>query len=294
MSRTWLGILHTCQHLGLANSLRCLCPAVDVISYELGPLRNSPQKAEVADRLLACDHLISCWVPGDYDVLSTAALSPKHSSFHLVPSFTFNGFHPDTIYVQSGGKQVQVITGPYNSLLTLACYLCDLSVDETTDLFNALVYSRLGYFDAFNAARNEVILVYQTYGIDISDNFDNWMNGDAFMYTPNHPNTRVLWDIAHAVARNIGLEIESPELWTMVPDYLSLSHRLPVYPEIARRLRISGAYWFRPLVGGVDRSVRIHSLKEFVSASFETYTKVPRNDLLGASGVKEAISAINA
>ena len=258
----WL-LLSTCQTEGLANCLNLLNPAartagVDIWSYKQDPRRHHAAMAGASQILVNPEFLEQ---PG--------YRAPRSVPAQTVPTVSFDGYHPDLCYISAGHRLVSGPLHDYHSLLALAAYRHGFSATETLDLFNAQVYERSGYFDAWIPARDRLLGVFQGQGIDLQGVFRRWGATRPFMYSINHPRIEVLHDVAACIIECCGL----PPLRgipVLPPDNLAQGNCFPVFPEIGEVLGVQGSYLFKP-----GAEYRFFDLEHFVKGSFEAYAQHP-------------------
>ena len=230
-----VGLVGSCQVIGLGASLRRMWPDADVKAWSLNA--HCPETPEaIAAQLAGCDLVIS-QVRNAAEPLAFARLCETAARAVFLPVFVFNGYHPDIIYIRAGDVPV---VGPFqclHSAIIAGCYVLGVPAARTARLFNALTYACLGYFDAFDHACDLLIESYASAGYDLVPLVDEWTaRGDAFMYTLNHPRIYVLARLAQMVAVRAGLTDEGSSVPEGVDDFLAHNFLWPVYPELARRL----------------------------------------------------------
>ena len=231
-----LGVLGNCQAYSLADFLRRLYPEVEIRAMGVGEV-GGPDEAEATAKLYSgFDAVVSQPVGSRRGPLSTRAMTSSARRYVLYPSILFNGFHPDM--VPSGGYPRGM-----HSRLALAGLAMGLSQERTAELFNAYIYGVLGYFDVAAKAERYLLEVAERHNFGLEAWLPNWRAGGAFMHTPVHPSIRVISSIAERVAD--ALELGPPQAKADMTDMLEPLGVWPVYPEIARRLGVSGDLTFK-------------------------------------------------
>src|SRR5262249_44649395 len=142
--------------------------------------------------------------------------------------------------------------------------------DRVRKLYNAHVFSQLGYMEAYAASVQIIQQSFLTVDSQIPEVIEGILRRHGpFMHTVNHPTIYLLSYLATATLKSAGLipaDIEPP---TDVEDWLSNLLIFPVFPPIAARLRISGSWTFlKPSKFGRDRTV---DLDEYIDLSFRIY-----------------------
>ena len=118
--------------------------------------------------------------------------------------------------------------------------------------------------------------------------FDSW-EAD-FLHTPNHPQTKVFFDILLTALRAVGLNttLSAPELAQLrstSQDYLADNIIWPIYPEIATRRGIQSprTKWRAATTAGEPP----FGLEEMLTRSFARFEQTPNLPQL----VKTALAA---
>jgi hypothetical protein len=248
-------VISNCQAFGVANAVQALT-GIRTTSLTIADLEKAPE--EDLERY------------ADADILLVARKASRRISGHRIeakaswiPMISFNGYHPDVVYLQRGGTRAKGVLGEYHSALAFAAFRCDRSVRSTVELFNAETYRQAGYLDAWDPARESLFRQFKASGLALEDRFYAWSRSTPFMHTVNHPAIRVLTDVAAAALREIGQPIERA---TEFPDNLANGAVFPVYPEIGEALGVPGSYRFK-----LPTSSQTLSLEEFVKASFAAF-----------------------
>jgi Polysaccharide biosynthesis enzyme WcbI len=167
--------------------------------------------------------------------------------------------------------------GDLHSGIIAAAYALGLSEARVPKLFNALVFSALGYFDAFETAKREASKTFRAAGFEQVPPFEAWLGASgSFMYTPNHPKICVAIEMAKMIASRMGLATADLNASDQIDDPLSNSVQWPVYPELARRIGISGSTTFvrawNPTAASKEREI---FLPDFVKHCYERYSSIP-------------------
>jgi hypothetical protein len=258
-----IAVVGNCQAVGVGNSLQRLLPNTKVQAIFLSRLRSGKEACEAAaDDLRATDLVFLQFMDDErFPFLRRSELEQHVGQIIEFPRIAFRGFHPDMLIGTGGGFLPST-----NSALAMACFLCGLSEDRTADLFNAYIYKRLGYFEAY--AKSVAYLASQDkkYGFSLVEQIPEWQRDGAFMHTYNHPSIRVMWSIAQILCKKAGLKTASAS--EPPQDNLVSGGVWPVYPEIASRIGIASEFSWRTAKDGTL------NLKAFVSRCFAAYRKL--------------------
>ncbi len=274
-----VGVVGSCQVVGLAATFKSMWPNADVKRWFLGP--QCPDSHEsIAEQLSHCDLAVSQVEETDPAApLSFRRLRETTARAVYVPKVVFNGFHPDCVYLEIDGTP---IAGPcvlLHSAIIAAGYVLGLPAARVASLFNAPTYSSLGYFEAFDVARGLLTETFVAAGFDIGRSIDGWLaKAGVFMHTVNHPHICVLSELAHTAAVRAGMADTSSKVPDGVQDWLAHSVTWPVYLELARELALtSGDLVVRMTSRTLDREPEhMRELPEMVSAFYAVYAQQDR------------------
>ncbi len=260
-------------------------PEAEVKTWHLGPsCRDSPETiaAQIAGYDLVVSQVNS---PDPAAPLALQRLREAASRAVYLPTFVFNGFHPDIIYLKTDGALVVGPLQQLHSAIIAGCYVLGVPEARTARLFNALTYASLGYFDAFAIARDMLAKNFAATGYDIGPVFEGSAAGSGpFMHTLNHPRIVVLSTLAHMAAVRAGLADAADSAPQHVEDFLAHSIQWPVYPELARKLSLPESNLVVKLSSRtLDRApAQLRKLPELVAEFYATYARQERSALRSA------------
>ena len=273
-----IGVVGSCQVIGVADALFHLLEGYEISSFFLGEFHKT-EIPQIGGDLAGCDIVIAQDINGDrYGPLATKNLRKEIKNLIVFPVLAFTGLHPDCAHLLMGRDIYCSPLDAYHSAIVAASYSLELSIDRTARLFNKLVFKRLGYLDEFAKARAFLQKTMNDYGLDIAGEWPGWMASGAFMHTFNHPKPAVLASVAKLIAVKAGLIPAQTPTPDLSYDYLSAaSITFPVYPELVEPLGIKGDYVFRkrglPDLTTGDR--KLLSLRDFIQGSYDCYADVP-------------------
>lgn len=204
-------------------------------------------------------------------------LFPKHLNKAavqvLLPSFIFMGGRPDCVLLAGITSATRV--GVIHSRIAAAAFVAGKSVEEAAALYCARHFEALGYFDSYAGSRRQLLDSYRSFGVDLEEEFEAWRGYGDFMYTPSHPQTRLLFDVLHkalagkgiVTGREAGFVAQSRAGFE---DYLARGIIWPVYPEIAERLALSNCKtrWRSSAAKGAGTEFGLRVMLERSYASF--------------------------
>lgn len=291
-----IAVLGCCQAHGYAHALAHLMPEAEVEAVEAVVSRNHGRLEDAAALLRGCDILFTQDFGDEFGPLATAALPALGRPVHRLPLLAFAGYHPDMVYLTAGGQVQGSPLGAYHSAIIAAAFSLGLAEAEVPQLFNRLVYGRLGYLDAFGAARSLLLESLAGHGLDLAAAFEAWHAEGPFMHGINHPRGLVLADVMRAAAIRAGLLGAAAPLVRPPFDHLAADTIWPVYPEIAESLGIAGGMLFKRYsqpVGPLGNAPYI-GLPRLLRESYAMYRALPeaafREGAIGA--VREKLAAI--
>lgn len=285
MPARWL-LLYNCQAQGLANCLNLMCDEVEVEQFD--PPAYARERARVLDRLDGYERILAA--PHFFSGNDNDDLVAVRDRVVLVPTLFFSGYHPDTCYVDAGGRPLRGPMGEYHSLIVYAAFLAGLPEAAALAQFREPTFQRLGYTAQWARAWRRLEVSFSRHGFDISPLRPAWSRRGPFMYTVNHPRIACLRDVARLVLAREGRNARY--LDALPPDNLANGPVFPVYPGLASRLGCEGSVLFkRP---GEFRHV---TLEAFIGDSYAAYRASGEHrirgdyaDALGlvAAGLREA------
>jgi hypothetical protein len=191
---------------------------------------------------------------------------------------SFTGLHPD-MQGGSGLRGVGLVTplGEWHSGIVVGCYLRGMRVQDCIRQFNSRTYERLGYFEAFARASEELVARDAGLTVRFAEEFLGMIYEGPALLTGNHPTSAVMARLATriAVAVNLGTTRFDPGC---VPNPFLRQIAFPIYPEIAEHLRLpyrTPFTWHTPEeLGGHDIS-----LEELVLGSYKAYAAFDQSEL---------------
>lgn len=281
-NRTRIAVIGTCQVTGIGAALKHLVPHSEIGLWHLGA---SPIETheETYERLRGFDLVISqIENAGGSGILDLSHLRETSPNVVYVPVAVFRGFQPDCIYLLNGGGIIKGGLADLHSGIVASAYCLGLPAERVPRLFNSFVYSSLGYFDAFPVARNYMFQTFEAAGYDLRPHMDTWLReSGTFMYTVNHPKICVLSSMALMAAERAGLVPSGTPVPTGVDDALFYSLQWPTYPDIARRIGLTGNLSFiQPHSVVEPGQERAQSLPDFVACCYREYDQLPRASII--------------
>ncbi|MBP0443894.1 hypothetical protein J8J14_03795 [Roseomonas sp. SSH11] len=269
-------VLGNCQTGTIADCIALYFPGAEVVRYASGNPATAERAAGIAEELHGFDHVFAhAEMSERMGPLRHAILRETHPRTVFMPGVAFSGFQPDCIYLADAKGTLPSPVEVYHSALAAAAFTLGLEEERAVSLFNALVFSRLGYFDEHAKASGAMVAHFRRMGYEIGERLPLWQRDRPFMYTINHPRCIVLADIARLALEKAGFTPpEMPDVSDVLGDPLSRMPIFPLYPEIGRRLGLPGHYFFRDTIRG-DQPMRPLDLPLFVARSFEIYRGMP-------------------
>jgi hypothetical protein len=261
-----------CQTGGAAAILRQLLPGAHVQGFHVG-VNPKIEPIEILESLSGFDLVLTQFVDaGDKGPLGYERVHEKARRLVRFPSIVFTGFQPDCTYVlRRDQSQIHHPTMVMNSALVAACFMLGMPEERVAQLFNAYVFAKIGYFDAYTQSRAALIDSYARAGFDLNLHWEGWLQGGPFMYTINHPAVRVIATIITIITASVGI-IDPATPAPTASDYLATNLIWPVYPEIAERIGVLGSLSFsRSLHGLPPGAPREIDLPTFIEESYATY-----------------------
>jgi hypothetical protein len=286
-----IAFLGNCQTAGIVAALKALRPDAKVKGFHVGP--HFAERAELMANLDGFDVVIAHIRPDEDDELfNREKLLSRYRRVVLMHSIAFTGFHPDIARVSYRGALLEGPMDVYHSAIIAAAYWLGLDPHRVPRLFNALTYSKLGYFDHFTAAKEEFLARHLAVGFDLRAHFDHWLREGPFMHVINHPRIDVLSTMATLAAEQAGLVEERTPPPADLEDILAYYASWPVYPELGRRIGIAGSLQFKCSGAGASPAPEaLVPLERLVERFYETYSALPdlTFDSLGVEAARDAL-----
>lgn len=291
-----IAVLGCCQAHGYAHALAHLLPGAEVESFEAVISRNQGRIDEAAAALRGFDLIFTQDFGEEFGALATAALPALGPPVHRLPLVAFQGYQPDMAYLTLRGQMQGSPVGAYHSAIIAAAFSLGVAEADVPQLFNRLVYGRLGYPERFGTARTLLLDLLAGHGLEMAAEFEAWHERGPFMHSINHPRGFVLADIARAAAIRVGLLTEAAPRVTPPFDHLAADTIWPVYPELAEALGVPGSMLFKRYshpIGPLGNALYI-GLPRLVRESFGIYRALPAEVFReGAVGeVRERLAAV--
>lgn len=288
-----IGMLFNCQGFGICTALEAMLPGAQARNVHMREIWHQPQRQqEILDWLRGCDHVITAPANDEAGDLSTSRLREILPHAHVLVPLNFRGFHPDTIYVEKpNGTHVDGPTGPYQSRIAAAAFLAGLPAGAAADLYNTLVFRRLGYMRAY--AEDFAIMPerFARFGTDATALTATLRASGCFMHSINHPKIAPLAEMARMICGMMGhkpADIDTAAL----PDDLARHPIHPFFPEIAAALGRAPDGMFRANMRPGTQAVPI-PLGDFVRDSYAAFGAIDPAWLRRADGVQDAMRALD-
>lgn len=275
-----IGIVGGCQCLGLREATLSLVPHARVSSWHAGVNPETPN--EILASLKECDLVISQITPGhNLEMLEMSALRSELKQVHFMPTVVFPGFHPDMAYIFDNEGLLPAVHSDFHSKIAVAAYLLGFAPSRAAQLYNALVFSELGYFEDFDAARIVFEQKIEEGGLSSAGLIEHFLHTiGPFMYMANHPHIQVLAHICRELYVKIGLIDASNPLPVVAKDHLAESFTWPIYPALAKRVGIEGSMNFqKPAWLATDGQAREFSMQTYLADVFAFYSTIDRKRL---------------
>jgi GSCFA family/Polysaccharide biosynthesis enzyme WcbI len=211
-------------------------------------------------------------------IADSVPLDLTHKVFYF-PSIAFSAFHPDITYLRGkkrGGtvETVESLMVSYHSAIAVFGYLHKLSVDQILGFYNPFVFAQLGYIDALDESRKLLLEEGVNTDTPLNELLSSWSQRGCFMYSFNHPELKVIADIAISLMKKAKITIVNHNVSQFLSDPLKAMPVWPIYPEIAARYGMKGDYAFKrhDPHGVID-------LRIFVESSYANYANYERETL---------------
>lgn len=244
-----IGILGNCQARAWHEATQLLTCEEDVWSIDLADHSQGDPLSKIADLATKTDLLFivdSCRKQiSDSEFYSRIVSEP-----YIIPSITFSGFHPDTMFARYNDTTLHSGQGSaWLSRIMLWCYLNNVEKQNLFNYYNNELFEKVGYLDHFSDATNTLRDQFLPLDLDPDDWIASCMRLGMFMHGINHPWAAAIGTLAKQLflsVPNLSIkrDLSPQELHRYMTDYQSNSV-WPVYPEIALQLGYEGSYLFK-------------------------------------------------
>jgi hypothetical protein len=283
-----IAVVGNCQAPPIAEILARIVPDASTTAFPLTAIKTDAERERAARSLLDFDFIFTQpLMQAKHGPLRAEEMQARNSNVVLYPAVIFKGFHPD-FFGGPGGKETRSAAVSYHSSLVAAAFVHGMPIEKVQLLFNAYNFARLGYFREYGAGRDFLLSQALDLGYDLTESFAQWERSGVFMHTPNHPSIGVLATVAAAVAQKAELTVDATAV-DGLPDKLGRLMRLPVYPPIAKRLRLtcnSDFMVWRP------KATRNFDLNEYITETYALYGRVPKS-FFEQNAIKRAATVLN-
>jgi hypothetical protein len=267
-----IALIGNCQIESISICLNALMPGVSVTlhySWNLGDqfdsisaLMTHLQQFDVvlAHRFYDIAHL-------PFDALKGVA------NFVEFPVVNFSAFHPDCVYFVDADSRriVRSILGDYNSALISFSFSSGLSQEQCHAAFREDVFDYIGYFSAWDSARDALAAEFKRCGFHAGDYITKWITKKPFMNSINHPRLFAVYDlVVDTLAKLAVPSSEEVNIEDYAADPLLRYPKWPIYPEIAAYYGVQGAYLFKSETKD-DHSQYFYQLSQFIEHSYQAY-----------------------
>lgn len=269
-----VAIIGGCQIVGLAAAAQRLLPDADVRAWHVGVHPNDSDE-ELLALLSGFDVVISQLSDWDDHVpLRITRLRERGLPVVHLPVVVFPGFHPDITYLRLPDALLLGPMSDYHSIIAATAFALGLPEARVPALFNRFIFSELGYFEVFEAAKQAMFANFDTEGFDVRPLFDLWMKQvGQFMYTINHPHILVLASLCHMALARAGRLDPAVALPDDIDDNLAAHFTWPTYPALAKAIGFTGSTTFlRGIHGLPEGQPREWPLAEYIAAAYQLYS----------------------
>lgn len=267
-----IAVFSNCQGEGLALALEAMNPSVEAKFLISSDLHKDMDKFELlceSSEYLFIQQYVTDSIPQQY----------QHKIVYF-PIIGFSAFHPDMTYLRGKRKdngQIEAINNlmvSYHSAIAVFGYLHDIAIDNIIGFYNAYVFSKLKYIDKWEESRQLLVEEGKMVDFPLETLLNVWEKRGCFMYSFNHPELKVMVDIAAELLKKIKVKIISSNPDRYLSDPLKAMPIWPIYPEIAQRYGLKGDYVFKrhDPHGAIE-------LRDFIEDSYKIYDQYEKESL---------------
>lgn len=279
MTKAKLLFIGNCQKNLMAKMAELLAFDVEVQIIHSGHIRSFGARKFLIE-LHESDIVFTQPLIGDaFGEFEEGALESIGKPLLKFPSLTFTGYHPDTVYLDSG-KQSSPI-GDYHSAIAALAHHFKYDSDTALKLYCGDIYSGLGYYDMFDSEVSRLAMSLNKFGIDLGVNIPDLMRSGRMMHTVNHPTATFLSIFTKALLKLAGIKTRNIDPAQYIVDNFPDSTVFPMFPEIASQIGIAGgSYLFKADLKTAKQGCLAYDLADFVDESLSIYGSFSRKSLL--------------
>ncbi|UDF30462.1 UNVERIFIED_ORG: hypothetical protein LHK14_03770 [Roseateles sp. XES5] len=269
-----IGIIGNCQVETIAPVLRLLTRSLDIESHHSWNIKSNFNNQESLEEYINGFDIFLCQDFYGIDGFDSSAIWENTKAIRF-PTFYFDAFHPDCVYLYNHEKQTVVRTdmSHYNSGLIAYLYVNGLTESETVNAFRANIFSAAGFLNRWHPAYTVLEQEFKACNLRLADFMPRWMRQGPFMHSCNHPTLNAIYDVCLFVLQQAGAtttNVERPG--NFLQDPLLRYPVWPIYPEISSRYGFSGTYCFKG--ENLDGTLKnLFDLPQFVERSFHYYAE---------------------
>lgn len=263
---TKLLVFANCQANPLASTINMICSEVEII--RLPPVHTIAKDTapEILGVISEADIIIHQPIGEQFGVLFTDALRAElpTKTFLSFPSIYFSGLFPQLGYLRqpSGGT----LTGPlgeYHDMRIVSAYQSNMPIIECAQFItDDISFYQKHFTEALSESRKREAST----DISIMPTIEGTLPQRPCLYTFNHPDNLVLYEIAITALQLLGLTYDKLVAPRMRPFLDNVSAAIPL--SISRML---GASWSRDFY--YYSGERLHPL-DLVKAFYNTYSDI--------------------
>lgn len=255
-------IFGNCQINGIATALKSIFPKDNIVKIASKSLIIDNEKFELFRN---CDFFL---IADNRDLPDLDEVYKVNKKIKVIrfPALFFSGFHPDMVYIDKL-SHTSSISLNYTSAISVWSYINNISIKDAVKLYKYDVFDKLGYLSRYNKSMLFLKKQLELIGFDYKKFISIIKPNEVFMYTINHPNIKMLIQLAKMIAIKMGMKESIYEEQLNIPDDL-YTEVWPVYPEIGNSLSVP-YYYYTWKTGDTI----ITGLTDFLTGSYDNYQK---------------------
>lgn len=275
-------LIGNCQTNLMTQIARVISQNIEVKQIHSGTLTNEENYLQCINEIKSAEWVFSQPLHHPkFKELVPEKITQFHESVALFSTLTFQGYHPDCVYLNLG--KIKSPIGDYHSSIVTLAYKMELNEADTLSLFNSIIYNRLGYYDLFKTEIKSIETQFNKFNLEPERDFSFSFKSEKMMHTINHPKLELLEELTKALFRQQAIPYNDISTIDYLVDNFPNSAVFPLYPEIAEKLHLKGSYLFKSDDKlAIETSIAHFDLSQFISKSFEIYNKAKDEDLSNA------------
>ena len=268
-----IAVVGNCQSAQLVTGLKYALDSRIEISLARGAdAFNGENRQQLSDSLSTADAIITNLAIKRFDGVADLQRIVR------IPDLQFGGYHPDQTYLALSSSPNAALTFYGDtpvSALGFWAFMRNLTIPETTKLFTAEIFEKLGYFNYFHECVSALHYRFQQCCLPFDTAEEALLGREVLMWFSWHPKMSFTLALVKSLLNTLGIEpaIDPMRLRGLIPDPLESEAAWGCYPPLADYLGVPGSWAIR------HRQIFCPSLAKYLEALFEWLAQFKKEEL---------------